>query len=206
MTDFDNSFEPLFIPDEYLDLCYQAESGDADAQFTLGIKYLTGEDVTKNYRKARKLLLKATEQGHEEALNKLCEMAENGNCWLWDDIATIFLNKNDSINRSKALYYVNKYAEHAPDVIADFKHIDLLVELCQYKEALKILNRDYRRVKNDDNDTAKELAYDIKHKIFEVLPYVRKPKEKAPPKPKQPKVVVRDKRQLQFDFMNEPLS
>lgn len=205
MTDFDKSFEPQFIPDEYLDLCYQAESGDADAQFTLGIKYLTGEDVTKNYRKARDLFLKATEQGHEEALNKLCEMAENGNCWLWDDIATIFLNKNDSINRSKALYYVNKYVPPYLHPIYFFKHVDLLVELCQYKEALKILNRNYRRVKNDDSDFGKEMADDIKWRIFTILPYVRKPKEKAPPKPKQPKVVVRDKRQLQFDFMNEPL-
>lgn len=53
MNYIDDSFEPVIILDEFIELCNLAECGDAHAQYELGIKCLIGEDVTKNYTKAR---------------------------------------------------------------------------------------------------------------------------------------------------------
>ena len=45
----------------------KATSGDAEAQFGLGIMYYSGEEVSKNYKEAMKWYAKAAEQGHLEA-------------------------------------------------------------------------------------------------------------------------------------------
>lgn len=200
MNCIDESFEPVIIPDEYIDLCNLAEYGDAQAQYELAIKYLIGEDVTKNYAKARNLLLKAAEQGHAEALQKLCEMADNGDKWLLEEIARIYLEQGDP---NTALYYEEKSLE-IMDSIYPITLIDIYVQLGRYKEALKRLNRDYRAAKRFDEECGCWLSDVVKDRIFELLPYVRKKKEKAPPKPRKRKEVVHDDRQLMFDFMYEP--
>ena len=45
----------------------EAEQGDAEAQFGLGLMYYEGKEVPKNYEEAAKWLQKAAEQGHAEA-------------------------------------------------------------------------------------------------------------------------------------------
>ena len=45
----------------------QAENGDAAAQFALGARYATGEDVTQDYRQAAQWFSLAAEQGHVTA-------------------------------------------------------------------------------------------------------------------------------------------
>ena len=200
MNYIDDSFEPVIIPDGYVDLCNLAEYGDAQAQYELGIKYLIGEDVTQNKRQARNLLLKAAEQGHAEALQKLCEMVKDWDWWLYDRIARIYLTHGDP---NTALYYEEKSLE-IYDTIYPVTLIDIYAELGRYKEALKILNRAYRAYKRMGDDDDIWLAEDAKDRIFDLLPYVRKKKEKAPPKPRKCKEKVHDDRQLMFDFMYEP--
>ncbi len=45
----------------------KAESGDAEAQYQLGMCYATGRGVTQNLAEARAWYLKAAEQGNAEA-------------------------------------------------------------------------------------------------------------------------------------------
>lgn len=198
MTYIDESFEPVIIPDEFIGLCNLVECGDAHAQYELGIKYLIGEDVTQNKRQARNLLLKAAEQGHAEALQKLCEMADNRDKWLLEKIARIYLEQGDP---NTALYYYEKYCE-GTNVSYPELQVDIYVKLGRYKEALKILNQVNRYFKKIGDDLFFEKS--AKDRILELLPYVRKKKEKAPPKPRKRKEVVHDDRQLMFDFMYEP--
>lgn len=197
MTYIDESFEPVIIPDEFIELCNLAECGDAHAQYELGIKYLIGEDVTQNKRQARNLLLKAAEQGHAEALQKLCEMADNRDKWLLEKIARIYLEQGDP---NTALFYYEKYWEGTNGSYPELQ-VDIYVKLGRYKEALKILNQVYRYFKKIGDDLFFEKS--AKDRILELLPYVRKKKEKAPPKPRKRKEVVHDDRQLMFDFMYE---
>ena len=53
------------------DLVKKANSGDAEAQYSLGNCYFYGFGVDKNLREAVKWLTKAAEQGHTRAQNDL---------------------------------------------------------------------------------------------------------------------------------------
>lgn len=49
------------------ELIKQAEQGDAEAQFKLGLAYYNGDGINRNYRKAYHWFLKSAEQGNSEA-------------------------------------------------------------------------------------------------------------------------------------------
>ena len=51
----------------------EAEDGDADAQYEVGIMYLKGQGVTADRGKAIKWLNTAAENGNEQASGKLSE-------------------------------------------------------------------------------------------------------------------------------------
>lgn len=52
----------------------QAAEGSAMAQYSLGIRYLTGDGVGKNVEKAKTLLEMSAEQGYSPAKRKLAEL------------------------------------------------------------------------------------------------------------------------------------
>lgn len=56
----------------------EAANGDASAQFLLGITYLDGTLVTRNYKMAESWLLKAAEQGHPRAQYMLAALYTDG--------------------------------------------------------------------------------------------------------------------------------
>ncbi len=58
------------------DLTAEAENGDVDAQYKLGLLYRTKEHL--HYKEAFRWLLKAAEQGHAEAQNAAGEMLTDG--------------------------------------------------------------------------------------------------------------------------------
>jgi Sel1 repeat len=49
-----------------------AEQGDATAQFMLGVRYATGDDVKQDYIEAARWFSRAAEQGHTTAQSILC--------------------------------------------------------------------------------------------------------------------------------------
>ncbi|MBI3875696.1 MAG: SEL1-like repeat protein [Verrucomicrobia bacterium] len=49
----------------------RAESGSAQAQYDLGLRYLTGDGVEKDDGKAREWLQKSADGGNAQARNKL---------------------------------------------------------------------------------------------------------------------------------------
>lgn len=55
-----------------------AQKGDMHSQYTLGIGYVTGHGITKNYTKAFEWLSKAAVQGHTPAQYNLGVMYANG--------------------------------------------------------------------------------------------------------------------------------
>ena len=60
------------------DLRKKAAVGDAEAQTTLGIRYVNGKGVRRNYKEAVKWNRKAAEQGHAKAQNNLGLMYRMG--------------------------------------------------------------------------------------------------------------------------------
>ena len=52
-------------------LIRNAEEGDAEAQYQLGLRYLEGDGLKKNEKAAAELFRKAMEQGHLDAQRKL---------------------------------------------------------------------------------------------------------------------------------------
>ena len=52
-------------------LIQNAEQGDAEAQYQLGLRYLEGDGLKKNEKTAAELFKKAMEQGHLDAQRKL---------------------------------------------------------------------------------------------------------------------------------------
>ena len=52
----------------------RAEEGSDDAQYQLGIRYLTGKGVEKNEKLGREWLAKAAKQSHVQAGKKLAEL------------------------------------------------------------------------------------------------------------------------------------
>ncbi|TNH89340.1 hypothetical protein CF138_04580 [Aeromonas hydrophila] len=65
-------------PIKITELIKNAEAGDADAQFNLGLSYRYGKSIEQDYNKALTWYLKAAEQGHADAQNSLGTMYENG--------------------------------------------------------------------------------------------------------------------------------
>ena len=50
------------------ELIKQAEQGDVEAQFQLGLAYYNGDVMNKNYSKAYYWFLKSVEQGNNDAI------------------------------------------------------------------------------------------------------------------------------------------
>ncbi|MDR1485938.1 MAG: hypothetical protein LBT09_14095 [Planctomycetaceae bacterium] len=63
-------------PDSVESLKVEAEKGNAEAQFKLGVCYLDGEGVKKDYAEAVKWLRKVAEQGYAEA-KEILQQIEN---------------------------------------------------------------------------------------------------------------------------------
>lgn len=66
------------MPQKITELIKRAETGNAQAQFHLGMRYLDGEDVEQNDINAATWIKKSAEQGSEAAQNNLGWMYENG--------------------------------------------------------------------------------------------------------------------------------
>ncbi|MEA1898796.1 MAG: tetratricopeptide repeat protein [Bacteroidota bacterium] len=64
-------FTPLTSYSQNQETLEKAKSGDAQAQFELGIVYFEGNDVDKNYEKAMIWFEKSGSQGNANAQNKL---------------------------------------------------------------------------------------------------------------------------------------
>jgi len=64
--------------DGYTDAPKAAEQGDAEAQASLGVSYLAGREVPKDWVKARDLLSKAAEQGDVLSEANFAFMLEHG--------------------------------------------------------------------------------------------------------------------------------
>ena len=60
------------------ELVRKAEEGDADAQYSLGLRYHNGEGVTKNDAESVKWFRKAAEQGNEKAKRQLALLKKAG--------------------------------------------------------------------------------------------------------------------------------
>jgi hypothetical protein len=56
----------------------RAESGSENAQYELGMRYLTGKGVDQNPDEAKKWLEKAAKQGHSQAKRKVEELNKAG--------------------------------------------------------------------------------------------------------------------------------
>lgn len=52
----------------------RAEEGSDDAQYQLGLRYLSGKGTDKNEKLGREWLAKASKQGHAQATKKLSEL------------------------------------------------------------------------------------------------------------------------------------
>ena len=52
----------------------RADEGSDDAQYQLGVRYLTGKGTAKNEKLGREWLGKAAKQGHSQASKKLAEL------------------------------------------------------------------------------------------------------------------------------------
>ena len=82
-----------------------AEQGNADAQFQIGLIYVNGQDITKDYKQAVAWFDKAAKQGHREAQTKLGFMYATG--------------KGVEQNYNSAFYWCYKAAEQG-DVISQY--------------------------------------------------------------------------------------
>ena len=63
---------------EFLRVKKEAEHGDADAQYNLGLMYYNGQGIDQDYREAVKWYQKAAEQGNADAQNNLGLMYNKG--------------------------------------------------------------------------------------------------------------------------------
>ena len=63
---------------DFINCKYQAEQGDARAQFNLGCHYIEGEGTTQDYKQAFKWNTKAAEQGYAPAQFNLALMYYKG--------------------------------------------------------------------------------------------------------------------------------
>ena len=52
----------------------RADEGSDDAQYQLGLRYLSGKGTDKNEKQGREWLAKAAKQGHAQATKKLAEL------------------------------------------------------------------------------------------------------------------------------------
>lgn len=56
----------------------KAKTGDADAQYSLGVRYHVGWNVPQDYQKAQYYLELAAKQGNDKAANSLCVLSSMG--------------------------------------------------------------------------------------------------------------------------------
>jgi TPR repeat protein len=135
----------------------QANAGDADAQYGVGIKYLNGQGVHQNRKEATRWLEKAAASGHEGAKDKLQRMqdqeeqfekllsqAEAGDLEAQYQTGIMYLKgKGVEMNGRKARLWVGKAADKG-----DQKAITRLGKMYykgeggeeDYKSALKLFN------------------------------------------------------------------
>ena len=67
-----------FAAEDFAETKKKAEAGDADAQYNLGMKYLDGKGVPRDYTEAVNLLQSAAMQGDARAQFELGGMYNNG--------------------------------------------------------------------------------------------------------------------------------
>ena len=67
-----------WTPEMVAEVKAQAEAGDADAQFNLGLTYYHGQGVRQDYAEARRWYEKAVAQGHPQAQLNLGVMYSQG--------------------------------------------------------------------------------------------------------------------------------
>jgi TPR repeat protein len=69
-----------YIGDDLKDLQIHADAGDAAAEYRLGMRYATGEDVKQDYEEAMRWFLRAADQGdvHAQATVAVWLMAGRG--------------------------------------------------------------------------------------------------------------------------------
>ncbi|PNQ54193.1 hypothetical protein C1141_17200 [Vibrio agarivorans] len=100
-------------PSDYLD---DAEQGNNNAQFTLGIMYKEGDGVEQDDIQAVTWLKKAAEQGHMEAQFTLGNMCEKGQGVAQDNIRAAYWYKKAAeqgrSNTQSNLTFASKTASH----------------------------------------------------------------------------------------------
>ena len=72
------SFSPVLCADQLSDLKQCAEQGDVSAQTDLGVEYVLGIDVPRDYAQAYKLLFAAAQKGNKLAQYNLGLMYDSG--------------------------------------------------------------------------------------------------------------------------------
>jgi TPR repeat protein len=88
-----------------------AESGDMDAQFRLGIAFLTGRGVLFDERKATEWFNKAAENGHKGAQLQLRSITEDMDAQFRLGIAYL-TGRGVLLDKRKAIEWLNKAAEN----------------------------------------------------------------------------------------------
>ncbi|MEI6144778.1 MAG: tetratricopeptide repeat protein [Methylococcales bacterium] len=72
------AFSPMLCADQLSDLKQRVEQGDVSAQTDLGVEYVLGIDVPRDYSQAYKLLLEAAHKGNKLAQYNLGLMYDLG--------------------------------------------------------------------------------------------------------------------------------
>ena len=115
------SSEPEQLSDSIVDLIGDAEKGDADAQYHLGVCYHNGYGVEKDPEKAVFWYTKAAEQGDAKAQKSLGKFIAEGLGVLQDYVlAHKWLNIASSLGREDAREARKELEAHmTPDQIAE---------------------------------------------------------------------------------------
>lgn len=92
------------------ELLIQAQAGDANSQYTLGVMYNIGRNISKDSNEAFKWFSKAAEQGNAKAQYELGQMYENGSAAAQDyNLAFQWYAKAAVQSHPKAQYSLGKF-------------------------------------------------------------------------------------------------
>lgn len=127
------------------ELISEAESGDAQAQYQLGGYYYYHREITDNYTKAAKWLLKAAEQGHAEAQELIGSCYKSG--------------RGVPKNRTKAESWLLKSA--AQEYTFAYYSLGVFYKDFNKEKAIywfkEFMDDRYKKTGKEDESTAKEL-------------------------------------------------
>ncbi len=92
------------------DLLVNAQAGDANSQYTLGVMYHVGRNVGQDYNEAIKWFSKAAEQGNAKAQYELGQMYENGQSVVQNySLAFEWYAKSSIQSYAKAQYCLGRF-------------------------------------------------------------------------------------------------